>query len=112
MLCFITIFVSDSLVEQRGDRRFLVNAGDGFGEYRRNGQDIDLVSFVDYESEFYQLYASQIDSIVQPVDELGAAAGVEILKRVEEPDAPIYEKVLTSSYHPYDAPKSWNHSDR
>ena len=78
----------------------------------RLGQDIDLVSFVDYESEFYQLYASQIDSIVQPVDELGAAAGVEILKRVEEPDAPIFEKVLTSSYHPYDAPKSWNHSDR
>lgn len=78
----------------------------------RLGQDIDLVSFVDYESDFYQLYASQIDSIVQPVDELGAAAGAEILKRVEEPEAPIFEKVLTSSYHPYDVPKSWNHSDR
>ena len=74
--------------------------------------DIDLVSFVDYESDFYELYANQIDSIIQPVDELGTAAGEEILKRVEDPDAPIFEKVLTSAYRPYDLPKSWNHSDR
>ena len=79
---------------------------------KKEAKHMDLVSFVDYESDFYQLYASQIDSIVQPVNELGVAAGEEILKRVENPDAPIFEKVLTSSYRPYDLPKSWNHSDR
>lgn len=76
------------------------------------GQDIDLVSFVDYDSDFYQLYASQIDSIVQPVEDLGIAAGEEILKRVEDPEAPIFEKVLTSTYRPYQAPNAWNHSQR
>lgn len=76
------------------------------------GKDIDLVSFVDYESSFYQLYANQMDSIVQPVEELGLAAGEQILKRIEDPEAPIFEKVLTSSYKPYNSPNSWNHSDR
>jgi LacI family transcriptional regulator len=66
----------------------------------RLGKDIDLVSFVDYESDFYQLYASQIDSIIQPVNELGTAAGEEVLKRVENPEAPAYEKILTSAYRP------------
>lgn len=76
------------------------------------GKDIDLVSFMDYESSFYQLYANQMDSIVQPVEELGLAAGEQILKRIEDPEAPIFEKVLTSSYKPYNSPNSWNHSDR
>ena len=76
------------------------------------GKGIDLVSFVDYDSNFDQLYSNQMDRIVQPVEELGAAAGEQILKRIEKPDAPIFEKVLTSAYKPYDIPSSWLHSDR
>lgn len=67
-------------------------------------KDIDLVSFVDYDSNFYELYSSRMDCIVQPVEELGAAAGEQILNRVEHPEAPIFEKVLTSAYRPYDVP--------
>ena len=67
----------------------------------------DLVSFVDYDSNFYELYSSRMDCIVQPVEELGAAAGEQILSRVENPEAPVFEKVLTSAYRPYDTPGSW-----
>lgn len=74
-------------------------------------KDIDLVSFVDYESSFYQLYSDQMDTIVQPVKELGIAAGEQILGRIEQPDAPIFEQVLTSSYKPYSS-LSPEHSDR
>lgn len=74
---------------------------------------LDLVSFVDYSSSFYQLYEGQVDSIIQPVEELGASAGELILKRVEEPETPIFEKVLTSAYKPHDGqPTNWAHSDR
>ena len=76
------------------------------------GRDIDLVSFVDYDSSFYQLFANQMDSIIQPVEELGQAAAEQILKRIEEPDAPIFEKVLASTYRPFTQAASWNHSDR
>lgn len=75
-------------------------------------RDIDLVSFMDYDSNLYQLYSNQMDSIVQPVVELGEAAGEQILHRIEKPDAPIFEKVLTSAYRPYNAPQSWAPSDR
>ena len=64
-------------------------------------KDVDLVSFVDYDYDFYQLYSDRMDSIIQPVEELGAAAGEQILRRVEEPEAPIFEQVLTSAYKPY-----------
>ena len=74
-------------------------------------RDIDLVSFVDYDSNFYQLYANQMDCIVQPVEELGTAAGEQILKRIEDPEAPVFEKVLTSAYRPYDIPNTWAPSD-
>ena len=76
------------------------------------GRDIDLVSFVDYNSSFYEVYSNSMDSIVQPVEELGAAAGEQILKRIECPESPILETVLTSTYHPHTFPQSWNHSDR
>ena len=66
------------------------------------GKDIDLVSFVDYDSNFYDLYSNQMDCIIQPVEELGTAAGEQILHRVEKPDAPIFENVLTSAYRPYE----------
>ena len=59
------------------------------------------MSFVDYDSEVYTLYADKMDTIIQPVEELGQAAGEQILRRVEEPEAPVYEKVLTSAYKPY-----------
>ena len=75
-------------------------------------QDIDLVSFVDYDSDVYALYANQMDSIIQPVENLGQAAGEQILRRVEVPDAPIFENVLTSTYRPYNQPRAWSHSDR
>ena len=75
-------------------------------------RDIDLVSFVDYNSNFYQLYADQMDTIIQPVEELGQAAGEQILSRIEQPDAPVFENVLTSTYHPYDKLTGWVHSDR
>lgn len=71
----------------------------------RLAQDIDLVSFVDYDSNFYQLYSDQMDCIVQPVEELGRAAGEQILKRIEDPEAPVFEKVLTSAYKPYGVAK-------
>ena len=71
-------------------------------------KDIDLVSFVDYDSNFYELYSSRMDCIVQPVEELGTAAGEQILSRVENPEAPVFEKVLTSAYRPYDTPGTWN----
>ena len=70
----------------------------------RLAKDIDLVSFVDYDSNFYQLYSDQMDCIIQPVEELGRAAGEQILRRVEKPDAPVFEKVLTSAYRPYSVP--------
>lgn len=73
-------------------------------------QDIDLVSFVDYDSDVYALYANQMDSIIQPVEDLGQAAGEQILRRVEVPDAPIFENVLTSTYRPYNQPRAWSHS--
>ena len=76
------------------------------------GSDIDLVSFIDYNSSFNELYANAMDSIVQPVEELGLAAGEQILKRIEEADAPVLERVLSSSYHPHTMPVSWVHSDR
>lgn len=77
----------------------------------RLAEDIDLVSFVDYDYDFYQLYSSRMDSIIQPVEELGAAAGEQILRRVEEPDAPVFEKVLTSAYKPCGL-AAQNRSDR
>jgi LacI family transcriptional regulator len=75
--------------------------------------NLDLVSFVDYDSSFYKLYAGRMDSIIQPVEDLGTTAGEQILRRIEEPDAPIFEQVLTSAYKPHDGSvSSWNHSDR
>ena len=69
------------------------------------GKDIELVSFVDYDSNFNELYANQMDMIVQPVEALGRAAGEQILRRIENPDEPVFEKVLTSAYRSYDALK-------
>jgi len=76
-------------------------------------QDIDMVCFVDYDSSIYQLYENQMDSIVQPVEELALAAGEQILKRIEDPETRIFEEVLTSTYKPYDIPQQlWGHSSR
>jgi len=71
-------------------------------------KDIDLVSFVDYDSNLNDLYANQMDCIVQPVEQLGELAGQEILARIENPDAPVMERTLTSAYRPYDAGSVWN----
>ena len=69
------------------------------------GKDIELVSYVDYDSNFNELYANQMDMIVQPVEELGRSAGEQILRRIENPEEPVFEKVLTSTYRSYDAVK-------
>ena len=66
----------------------------------RLGEDIDLVSFVDYDSNLYQFYANRMDCIIQPVEQLGTAAGEQILRRIETPEAPVFEQVLTSAYRP------------
>ncbi len=63
-------------------------------------QDLELVSFVDYDTRAYEFYYDQVDRIVQPVEELGRVAGEQILLRVEKPDAPVVERVLTSVYRP------------
>ena len=41
------------------------------------------------------------------IEELGRSAGEQILRRIENPDEPVFEKVLTSAYRPYDTPGSW-----
>lgn len=64
-------------------------------------RDLELISFVDYDTRAYEFYYNQVDRIIQPVEELGRAAGEQILLRVEKPDAPVLERVLTSSYRPY-----------
>ena len=66
----------------------------------RLSRDIDLVSFVDFESSIANLYSNQMDSIIQPVEKLGEVSGEQILQRIEAPDAPAFEQVLTSSYRP------------
>jgi len=71
-------------------------------------KDIDLVSFVDYDSNLNDLYANQMDCIVQPVEQLGQIAAEEILARIEKPEAPIVERTLTSTYHPYDSNSAWS----
>jgi len=71
-------------------------------------KDIDLVSFVDYDSNLNDLYSGQMDCIVQPVEQLGQIAGEEILARIERPDAPVVERTLTSAYHPYDHGSAWS----
>ena len=63
-------------------------------------QDLEVVSFVDYDTHAYEFYYNQVDRIIQPVEELGRAAGEQILLRVEKPDAPVQERVLTSVYRP------------
>lgn len=63
-------------------------------------QDLEVVSFVDYDTRSYEFYYSQVDRIIQPVEELGRIAGEQILLRVERPETPIVEKVLASVYCP------------
>jgi LacI family transcriptional regulator len=64
----------------------------------RPGKDIDLVVFKEYE--FYNTHLSNCDMIIQPVLELGAISGEAILKRVENPSAPIREMILNCTFQP------------
>jgi len=64
-------------------------------------RDLEVVSFVDYDTHAYEFYYEKIDRIIQPVEELGRTAGEQILLRVEDPNAPVIERVLTSSYRAY-----------
>ena len=67
----------------------------------RPGQDLELVSFVDYNTRANAFYYHQVDRIIQPVEDLGRAAGEQILLRVQRPDAPAAQRVLTSAYQPW-----------
>lgn len=67
----------------------------------RPRQDLEVVSFMDYDTHAYEFYYEQVDRIIQPVEELGRIAGEQILLRVEDPGAPAEERVLTSFYCPY-----------
>ena len=64
-------------------------------------KELELVGFVDYDAGFNDPYYVGADRIIQPVGALGEAAGEQILRRIEEPDAPAFEKVLTSEYKPF-----------
>ena len=70
------------------------------GKGIRPREDLELVSFVDYDTSAYEFYYERVDRIVQPVEELGRIAGEQILLRVETPAAPVEERVLTSVYRP------------
>ena len=70
------------------------------GKNIRPRRDLELVSFVDYDTRAYEFYYDQVDRIIQPVEELGKIAGEQILLRLEKPDAPVVERVLTSEYRP------------
>lgn len=70
------------------------------GKNIRPRRDLELVSFVDYDTRAYEFYYDQVDRIIQPVEELGKIAGEQILLRLEKPDAPVVERVLTSEYAP------------
>ena len=72
------------------------------GKGIRFRRDMDLVSFVDYNTHPYEFYYENIDCIIQPVEELGRSAGEQILLRAETPDAPAGQRVLTSFYRPYE----------
>lgn len=63
-------------------------------------QDLEVVSFVDYDTHAYEFYYNQVDRIIQPVEELGRIAGEQILLRVEQPETPVREQTLTSEYRP------------
>ncbi|MCI8328493.1 MAG: LacI family transcriptional regulator [Oscillibacter sp.] len=65
-------------------------------------RDLEVVSFVDYSTRAYEFYYDQVDRIVQPVEELGRIAGEQILHRIEQPDTPVLERVLTSAYLPFE----------
>ena len=64
-------------------------------------RDIDLVSFVDYDSEVYTLYADQMDSIIRRWRSWGRPPGTDPQARGGPRRPPIFEKVLTSAYKPY-----------
>lgn len=61
-------------------------------------EDIKLVAFVDYGTSMNQLYANQLDCIIQPVEELGAFAAEQILYSIKDSGLSPLKKVLSSSY--------------
>ena len=60
------------------------------------GRDIDLLVYKDYE--FYNSFLSHCDMIIQPVIEFGDTIAKTILDRIENPDAPLKERLLTSVF--------------
>lgn len=71
------------------------------GKGIRPRKDLEVVSFMDYDTHAYEFYYKHVDRIIQPVEELGRTAGEQILLRVKNPGAPAEERVLTSFYCPY-----------
>ena len=97
----------DELLEQNCDAIVICRtslAADALVYVHKRGirlpENLELVTFLDYDSSLNKIYAGQMDCIVQPVAELGRVAGEQILARIENPEAPVFEKVLTSAYQP------------
>ena len=97
----------DELLEQKCDAIVVCRtslAADAQDYVHKRGirlpENLELVTFLDYDSSLNKIYAGQMDCIVQPVVELGRVAGEQILDRIENPEAPVFEKVLTSAYQP------------
>lgn len=60
------------------------------------GRDISLLGYNDTET--YNYYLQHIPTICQPTKELGRQAGLQILKRIENPDVSTNNIVLLSTY--------------
>ena len=102
-----TVKQLDELLEQNCDAIVICRtslAADALVYVHKRGirlpDNLELVTFLDYDSSLNKIYAGQMDCIVQPVAELGRVAGEQILARIENPEAPVFEKVLTSAYQP------------
>ena len=85
------IVTSNSLMSVQASYR-LSSLGIGIGH------DIDLLAYKDYE--FYNTFLSHCDLIVQPVMEFGNYIADTLIERIESPNAPLKEKVLTSYFQP------------
>lgn len=60
------------------------------------GKDVSLICFSDFDSPIFS--SAPIDLIEQPVKELGRQAGEQIIRRIKEPDAPLKNIILNSTY--------------
>lgn len=63
------------------------------------GKDIELLGFK--ESNQPQYFPSLTHLICQPTEALGRAAGLQILERIDNPDIPVRQTILSSTFIPH-----------